>query len=100
MPPEPTAPTPVEAKARWFRWECTCGAKGNRIGIDKHGRPYASCPRCYTRIFWGDPNKFLSTEPFCRHWEVRPVPTKKKGRETRYCPACRIRVFQPAGASW
>ncbi len=87
----------IRAKAAWFRWECPCGAKGNPIGIDKRGKPFARCPACFRIIFWADPAKFLSREPFCRHWEVTPKPTRSKsGRRRSWCPVCRITTFEPA----
>jgi hypothetical protein len=92
-------PTPQAQKARWFRFDCPCGAKGNPAQIDKHGKPYARCPSCWKTIFWADVQKFLSPEPFCRHTNVEVKATRSKaGVKTSWCPTCRIRTFYPPGA--
>ncbi len=90
-----TAPDPaLLAKARRFLWQCSCGAKNQKIRLDKRGRPFAHCAACGRIIFWLDPEKFLTAEPFCRHGP--PVkPTKAKGIQTSWCGLCQIRVFEP-----
>lgn len=57
-PAPPPPPPALLAKAWQFRWQCSCGAKQQKIRLDKHGRPYASCAPCGRIIFWKDPEKF------------------------------------------
>ncbi len=53
------APDPaLVAKARRFLYQCSCGAKQQKIRLDKHGRPYACCAACGRTIFWHDPENF------------------------------------------
>jgi len=95
MADQPVNATALADKAQRYRWQCSCGATKQRIKVDRNGRPFARCAACYRIIFWRDPEKFLSADPFCRHAPV-PVPTKKPRIQTSWCGQCQIRIFEPA----
>ncbi len=90
----------LKLRIRIYRFQCQCGTTGNTVQLTKHGRPWAQCKNagCGRRIFWNRPEKFLETDPGCRHYP--PLrPTKKRGMLTSWCPECMIRVFERASSA-